>query len=212
MCYGWFAKHKTNVKRLISPTQKKWRLSVSPSCCFKEAVTSLVNTWGQTFFMYRLLWLQNPMLKRHYTYYCTFHPNVFWLIPCASWKIKNPYICYSFKVFPRSTLTPWILIICWLYDWRLLFFNNWWVNWKKNLHNLHTIRHPEKSGDWKRWFVLSQRFSFWVLLTTKQCVQGVCQWLASLPSFLATAAPFFSSTRPNPMSSSSKSPRTWAAS
>lgn len=34
----------------------------------------------------------------------------------------------------------------------------------------------------------------------------------SLPSFLATAWPFFSSTSPNPMSSSSRSSRTWAAS
>uniref|UniRef100_A0A8C7F3D8 Astrocytic phosphoprotein PEA-15 n=6 Tax=Salmoninae TaxID=504568 RepID=A0A8C7F3D8_ONCKI len=35
---------------------------------------------------------------------------------------------------------------------------------------------------------------------------------AVLPSFLATERSFFSSTRPNPMSSSSRSSRTWAAS
>lgn len=38
-----------------------------------------------------------------------------------------------------------------------------------------------------------------------------CQRLLSSPSFLATATSFFSSTRPNPMSSSWRSPRTWAA-
>lgn len=43
--------------------------------------------------------------------------------------------------------------------------------------------------------------------STRQCLHQ-----PHLPSFLATAASFFSSTRPNPMSSSSRSSRTWAAS
>jgi len=37
-------------------------------------------------------------------------------------------------------------------------------------------------------------------------------WDQRLPSFLATVLSFFESTRPNPMSSSSRSSSTWAAS
>lgn len=53
-----------------------------------------------------------------------------------------------------------------------------------------------------------------LLLLTGSCFQLHCvrRWWADSPSFLATAESFFSSTRANPMSSSSRSSRTWAAS
>lgn len=44
------------------------------------------------------------------------------------------------------------------------------------------------------------------------CIGKTSLHQKGLPSFLATAESFFSSTRPNPMSSSSRSSRTWAAS
>lgn len=87
-----------------------------------------------------------------------------------------------------------------------MFIKTFW-----HLLVIQNLQNSEKTpGEAVRKILGCFSFSMPVSLTIRP--QGLCRWLACSPSFLATAESFFSSTRPNPMSSSSRSSRTWAAS